>query len=56
MVPEVMLWSFQEFLRHAAMIPPRVPITADSTADTPTRATVAGIASTISSHTDCRVW
>ena len=35
-----MLWSFQVFLRQAAITPPRVPITADRTAETPTSATV----------------
>ena len=42
-----MEWSFQVFRRQAAMIPPIVPINAERMADTPTRATVAGIAATI---------
>jgi hypothetical protein len=44
------------FLRQAAMIPPTVPMTAESTAETPTSATVGGIAAVISSQTGWRLW
>ena len=43
MVPEVIEWSFQVFLRHAAMMPPTVPMTAERIEEIPTRANVAGM-------------
>ncbi len=55
MVPEVIEWSFQVFLRHAAMMPPTVPMTAERIEEIPTRANVAGMAATISFHTGCRL-
>jgi hypothetical protein len=55
MVPDVIAWSFQVFRRQAATTPPIVPITADNTAEIPTRATVAGIADTISFQTGWRL-